>query len=142
MRADRLGALLRLRGLAQAGAPRVLAARLARAPGADGARAAPEAAIRREHDAALDPDGGDEMVEAFAAWLPSGMAAAGAAREALAFRGAETSRARAELAAARAALEAANLLQARREAEEKREALRRQEAEIAEMTQRPRGRGG
>ncbi|MBV9655291.1 MAG: hypothetical protein JOZ42_12085 [Acetobacteraceae bacterium] len=137
MRRDGLRSALRLRRLAQAEARRQLADRLDAQTAAEAMVGEADAAIEREQAAALDLVAGDEVVEAFIAWLPAGRkvrAQAEALRQAAV---AETARARAVLTAARSALHAAERVASAREAAIAKRLRRRQGFPVAELAQRP-----
>ena len=95
-----------------------------------------EARIAQEGHAAASLAGGDEVVEAYATWLPVGRAYAVATRAACDKIQCDVSVARAALAAARAAAEAAQQLLADRAAERAMEADRRSQAVMDEVAAR------
>ena len=113
---DPLETVLRIRRVTVDDAKRALAALLRAVDAAQAHADAAERLILAEGELAVDTEG-DGAVEAFAAWLPVGRAAAAAARAAHERLQADVARARAALTAARAAAEAAESLLARRAAE-------------------------
>lgn len=116
MKQESMRALVRLRRLTVDAARRDLAACVADETVAQEAARSIEMAIARETTAACSLEGGDQAVQAFAAWLqrirPSAREAALAVERAVL----RTAEARAVVAAARAAAEAAETLMARRAA--------------------------
>ena len=113
---DALPALARVRRLAQDEALAALTRALDAEAAADAAAKRAEQEIAAETVAAAALEGGDSVVEAFAAWLPGARHRAAQARAACERAGAETARARAVLAMARAAAEAITTLIAERAA--------------------------
>ena len=111
MRPDALLTLLKLRRRTVEEARTALADALRRQDGAETGLLAAEEAIRTETDRAADPAAGDGVVEMFAAWLPGARRRAADAQDCLDLAVAEAAEARAMLALARAALEAAETLQ-------------------------------
>ena len=109
-----LGSLLRAEEVAQAKADRL------------------EALIGQEGAAAADLAAGDEVVEAYAAWLPVGRANLAAARAANEQIRCEIAMARAALSVARAAAESAQQLLNKRAAEHALDANRRSQAVLDE----------
>ncbi len=106
---------------------RSLAASLAAAAEADAAARAAELSIEREAERASDLSGDDNLVEAFAAWLPGARRLAVQARALQDRHETEAACRRAELAASRAALEAIEaLLEQRRVAKAARDACHMQ----------------
>jgi flagellar export protein FliJ len=131
-----LQALLRARRLAVREAQRDLAAALAVAGEAEGAERAAAAALQRETDLASSLDVGDSAVEAFAAWLPQGHEALQRARNQRARAEVEMERARAALAACRAAAAALEEVMAAAKRKAAEEAARREQATLDEVGQR------
>jgi flagellar export protein FliJ len=101
-----------------------------------------EAAIARETEKARELDGSDATVEAFGAWFRRAREELEVSAAALDRAQAETARARAVMAAARTALEAAETLEAAQKAEAKRLAEQRAQAQLDEVAQRRRGAHG
>ncbi len=130
---DALKTVMRIRKLAVDEAKRGLAEALTVEDQARRVADAAEAQIGIEGEIAADLDAGDRAVEAFAAWLPTGRANAARTRAAHEQTLLEVARARAGLSAARAAAEAAESLQERREAELALEAARRDQAAMDEI---------
>jgi flagellar export protein FliJ len=128
--------LLRLRRSAVDEARRGLAECLRVESEASAAVTAIEVAIQRETEVASSLTGGDAEVEAFAAWLrrirPKQQAALATEAEA----GTSTARARIVLAAARAALRAAEVLLEKHAAAEHAATERKAQAEIDEVAGR------
>jgi hypothetical protein len=112
MKRDPLPVVLRLRRLALDDASREFAECLRREAEAERAAAAVEAAIAREAEAASDISGGDWVVEAFGVWLKQARRDLRVARTAQEHAAAETTRVRAVLARARAAVKAAETMMA------------------------------
>jgi len=110
-----------------------LAARLAAEARAAEADQMAQAAIPREHQAALALGAEDG---AFAAWLPRGLQARSIARDAWAQAREAAEEGRAALAAARAAGEVVEKMLAKYEAERLAEANRREQAVFDEIAQR------
>jgi flagellar biosynthesis chaperone FliJ len=107
----------------------------------DEAEAAVRAARRRldtEREAAEDLAADDAKVEAYAAWLPRGRAALTESETAQARANAATDLARARLAAARIAMEAADLLAERQRQAARDRAARAERETLQETLQRPR----
>ncbi|HEY2132468.1 MAG TPA: hypothetical protein VGH36_05775 [Acetobacteraceae bacterium] len=94
----------------------------------------PRRPLAREQAAASRNDASDAVAEAFANWLPRGRLALQAAQDARAR--AEATAARACLGAARAPAEAVEQMLAQQHAEERRLALRREQAELDEIARR------
>jgi flagellar FliJ protein len=136
--ADALTTILRLRGLAVAEAKRALAARLQEEDVAAVDAGAAERALAVERNAASAMDVGDGAVEAYAAWLPLGHRVLDAARERSRNCEAGTMLARARLAAAQGAHEAAERMQATRDAEARLEALKAEHLALDDLPRRPR----
>lgn len=107
---DPLKTVLRLRQRGVDDAKRNLAASLAIAAEAASTLHAAECAIEQEAERASDPDGGDHLVEAFAAWLPGARHRTAQARALHERHEADVGRRRAELAASRTALESVESL--------------------------------
>ena len=105
-------ALLHARRKACADAQLILTKCLVAEGRAEWAAAEAERNIARETEAASDPSGSDELVEAFAAWLPEARRRLEEARYRLESLQAETARARAGLTACRVALESAEKMHA------------------------------
>ena len=139
MARDPLTAVLRLRHLAREGALRDLAAALRQEAACAQAVAALEASIARETETAANLAGDDSVVEAFGVWLRRArmeLGTAGAVRDAAAE---EVVLGRAVLAAARAAVRAAEELLARQETEQRAAAARAEQRALDEI---PPGRAG
>ena len=130
---DALQTVMRIRKLAVDEAKRALAESLNVEDQARRVADAAEAQIGIEGQIAADLETGDGAVEAFAAWLPTGRAIATRTRAAHESTLLEVARARAGLTATRAAAEAAESLQERREAERALEAARRNQAVMDEI---------
>ena len=103
---DPLLVLARVRRMAHEEALATLARALAGEAEADGAVKQAERSIAGELDAASALDGGDGVVEAFAAWLPGARQRAAQARQACERAQADVSRARAMLSVTRSGTEA------------------------------------
>ncbi len=131
--ADALQTVMRIRKLAVDEAKRALAEALTVEDAARREADAADAQIGIEGEIAADLDTGDGAVEAFAAWLPVGRAQAIRTRAAHEQTLLEVARARAGLGAARAAAEAADNLQQRKEAEAAVQANRRSQAVLDEI---------
>jgi len=134
MARDPLTAVLRLRQLARDGALRDLAAALRQEAGCAQAVATLEAGIARETETAANLAGDDSVVEAFGVWLRRArheLNTASAVRDAAAE---EVVLGRAVLAAARAAVRAAEELLARQEAERCAAAARAEQRALDEIT--------
>ncbi|MCW3473310.1 hypothetical protein [Limobrevibacterium gyesilva] len=137
--ASHLQLLLRLRHIALDDARQGLASRLQDAALAAAAERAAALSLWREREAASSMQATDTAVEAFAAWLPTGLKALDAAREASERAEAACAQARAKLAAARGAAEAiASMLDAEA-AKARLEASRREQAILDEaaLSKRP-----
>lgn len=132
MSRDPLDALVRLRRLAVDQARRALADCLRSEEETEAAVARIAAAIERETDAATDLSTSDADVETFAAWLRRVRPEQHAAHAALDQAEVETIRARAVVAAARAAVRAAEEMVERHEAERRADAARHAQREIDE----------
>lgn len=89
--------------------------------------------LAQEHALAAAPEAGDAVVEAYAAWLPSGLGALEDARAARHRADAAIVQARARLNAARLADEAVRRRLDMLAADEQAEALRREQAELDEI---------
>ncbi len=122
-----LATLRRLRRRALEEAARALAEAQAVQDQAEAAAGAARRRLDAEREAAEDLAAGDGAVEAYAAWLPRGRAALAGAAAAQVRATAVTDLARHRLAAARVAMEAADLLAER---------LRRQESDRAVRAER------
>ena len=133
---DALDVVLRIRRITVDDAKRALSALLQAEEEARVEADDAEARIVQEGRAAASLAGGDEVVEAYAAWLPVGRAYAVATRAACDKIRCDVSVARAALAAARAAAEAAQQLLAARAAERAMEADRRGQAAMDEVAAR------
>lgn len=134
---DPLQALLTVRRRTVDEGRRALADSLdAAAVAAKAARAA-ELAITREMQRASATDGGDNLVEAFAAWLPAARQRAAQAQARQDRQEAEVARCRADLAVCRSALEAIEQLVEARQAEREAGRARHEQAELQDhMTQK------
>lgn len=126
---DPLKTLLRVRNLAVEDGRRGLALSLDAANVAALALREAEMAIVRETERASDASGGDQLVEAFAAWLPGARRRVTQALFWQDRQDAEVARCRADLTACRQALESLQQLCADRQAVED-EAAARQEAQM------------
>ncbi len=133
---DPLATVLRLRRVTVDDAKRCLAAVLRAEEAAQRKAEAAESSIDDEAAAASDLAGGDEAVEAFAAWLPVGRSKAAAARAEHDQLRSEVAMARAGLTAARAAAEAADALVEHRAMRRSIEAARREQASQDEIAGR------
>ncbi len=133
---DALDVVLRIRRVTEDDAKRGLAALLQAEEAARAKADDAEARIAQEGAAAASLAGGDEVVEAYANWLPVGRAFAAAARANCEKIRCDVSVARAALAAARAAAEAAAELLADRAAERAQAAERRSQAAMDEVAAR------
>ncbi len=129
---DPLETVLRIRRVTVDDAKRNLAALLRAASAAQAKADAADALILAEGELAANTDG-DHAVEAFAAWLPVGRAAATAARAAHEQVQSDMAKARAAVTVARAAAEAAESLLARRAAERAVAERRRTQAAMDEV---------
>lgn len=107
MRIDTLSALLKLRRIAVEESKRGLAVSIARETEAQARAAEADRRLEEEAEAAMDLAADDNIVEAYARWLPIGRRAADAAQLALEDAISATAHARATLDAARAAEKAA-----------------------------------
>ncbi|MBW4093544.1 MAG: hypothetical protein HIU82_20955 [Proteobacteria bacterium] len=137
MSRDPLGPVLRLRRMARDATLRDLAAALAQEAACAQAVARLEDAIARETEAATALTGDDSVVEAFGLWLRRArheLDGAGAAREAAA---GEVVLVRSVLAAARAAVRAAEELVARHEAEQRANEARAEQRSLDEIASVP-----
>lgn len=134
MSQDPLQALLRLRRLTVDTARRDLAACVAEEATAQEAARSIEMAIARETAAACRLEGGDQAVQAFAAWLQQVRPSARAADEAVERAVVRTAEARAVLAAARAAAEAVETMMARHAADRMAARLRAEQHALDEAT--------
>ena len=133
---DPLRALLRLRRMAADEARRDLAERLRIESDAAAVVAEIEAAIQRENEFATSLASGDADVETFVAWLRRMQPRQQAARAAEEEAAAATLHARVVLAAARAAVKAAEEMLEQRMAAERAKAERKAQAELDEIAQR------
>ncbi len=133
---DPLDTVLRMRRVTVDEAKRELAALIRAEEVAQSKADALEALIRQEGEAAADLAAGDEVVEAYAAWLPVGRANAAAARASNEQIRCEIAKARAALSAARAAAESAQQFLDKRAAEHSLDASRRSQAVIDEIALR------
>jgi flagellar biosynthesis chaperone FliJ len=129
---DPLDAVLRMRRVTVDDAKRELASLLRAEELAQSKADALEAVIGQEAAAAADLAAGDDIVEAYAAWLPVGRANLAAARAAHEQIRCEIAMARAALTVARAAAESAQQLLTKRAAERALDANRRSQAVIDE----------
>ncbi len=114
MARDPLSTLIKVRKLACDDAQRRLVEALAQETRAEHLSHSIELTIAQETEAATDVNGTDDMVEAFAAWLPGARKQLASARQILLDRQAETLRVRAELTACRTAMETVETLQKQR----------------------------
>ncbi len=133
---DALDVVLRLRRITVDDAKRELAALLQAEERAQAKANEAEARIAEEGFAAASLAGGDEVVEAYATWLPVGRAYAVAARAACDKICCDVAVARAALAASRAAAEAAQHLLDERAAARASEAGRRSQTVMDEIAAR------
>jgi flagellar protein FliJ len=131
--ADGLESLLRLRHSAVAAAHSALSAALQAAGQASEASREAERAVQRELRLVADSDGDDDMVEAFARWLPLGHARAESARARERLAEAEVERCRAELTSSQVALKIVEDLHAERRAAATRERLAQEQKRIDEI---------
>ena len=133
---DPLATVLRLRRVTVDDAKRSLAAVLRAEEAAQMKAEAAESSIDEEAAVASNVAGGDEAVEAFAAWLPIGRSKAHAARAEHEQLRSEVAMARAGLTAARAAAEAADALVEHRAMQQAIAASRREQASQDEIAGR------
>ena len=138
MRPDALHTLLKLRRRTVEEARAAMAEALRAQDAAEAGLLAHEEAIRTETDRAGRLDAGDGSVEMFAAWLPGARKRATEAQAALDHAVANVAEARAALALARAALEAAETLQNRALEAEAGAALRREQEALDDAGRRRR----
>jgi flagellar export protein FliJ len=134
---DPLKTLMRLRRQAVDEGRRNLATSLDAASAASDAVRRAELAIIKETDRASQPDGSDQLVEAFAAWLPGARTRVAQALALQDRQEAEVARRRAELTACRAALEAIEQLRAARQSVEDEALAKREARQIDEAASRP-----
>ncbi len=127
---DPLHTLLAVRRHAVDEGRRALADSLEAAAAAAKAARAAELAITREMQRASSIDGGDNLVEAFAAWLPAARQRAAQAQARHDRQEAEVARCRADLTVCRTALEAIEQLIESRDATRNQERSRRDQAEL------------
>lgn len=125
---DPLSTLIRLRQRALDDAQRTLVDCIAGEARARAVADETERAIARETEAASSTTGSDAVVDAFAAWLPGARLRVEAAHRDLESLQAETTRARAGVAACRTALESVETLQ--RERREKAEQARERRLQL------------
>ena len=116
MASDPLTTLVRVRKRACDEAQRSLVGALTYEDRAEQASHSVERKIALETEAAMDVNGSDAVVEAFAAWLPAARQQLAHFRQVLLDRQAETMRCRAELTACRTALETVETLVSERKA--------------------------
>ena len=135
---DPLDALVRVRRMALDETRRSLSGCLAAEDASAAARACSEAVILSERSAVERVDTDDAAVEAFAAWLPIGRARVRHAVEVHDRCMADTARARAAVAVARAAHEAAEELLARKRDEQRLANQRQEQRVVDEMGARSR----
>lgn len=135
---DPLATLARIRRLAHEDALAGLAHALQAEGDADGLAKQAERSIAAETAAAEAVDGGDAVVEAFAAWLPGARHRAVQARDACERAQADVSRARAVLAMTRAGVEAVQTLMQER-TDRQAAAAARQEGHALDDAARRRG---
>lgn len=138
MNREPLLAVVRLRRMALDDASREFAESLRREAEAQQAAAAVEAAIVREADAATSLAADDATVEAFGIWLKRARQDLRVAQAARDDAEIETTRVRAVLQAARAAVKAAEQMLAEKQAAQQATLARRQQAELDETGQHPR----
>ncbi len=129
---DPLDTVLRMRRITVDDAKRELASLLRAEELAQSNAGALEALIGQEAVAAADLAAGDEIVEAYAAWLPVGRAKLAAAQATSEQIRCEIAMARAALSVARAAAESAQQLLSKRATERALDANRRSQAAIDE----------
>ena len=134
-----LDVVARLRKLAVDEARRDLADRLATEARADEADRTAQANLQREHTAAATLGAEDALIEAFATWLPKGLAARDTARDASLRAQEATEEGRAAVTAARASAEAVEQMLAQFAAERLAELNRREQAVLDEVGQRRHG---
>lgn len=135
---DSLKTLLQLRHQAVEEGRRSLALSLDAASIAAEAVHEAENAILREMERASDSSGGDQLVEAFAAWLPSARHRVTQALEWQDRQEAEVARCRAELTACRQALESLQQLCVDRQAIADEMAARQEAQQLDDAASRPR----
>lgn len=136
MRPEPLDTVLALRRRAVADARQSLAASTEAAAQAAAEARELECRIEAETERACRPEGTDQLVEAFAAWLPGARSAALQARANQERKDAEASRRRAELSACRTALESIEALIAERAAARSQARLRAEQHELDEIGRR------
>ena len=140
MASDSLQALLTVRRRAVDEGRRALADSLEAAAAAGKAARAAELAITREMQRASATDGGDNLVEAFAAWLPAARQRAAHAQARQDRQEADVARCRADLSVCRSALEAIESLIKSRQAEREANRVRQEQAELHDqIAQKPPG---
>jgi hypothetical protein len=130
-----LAVMARMRHLVLEEARQNLAACLQAEAAAEAAAREEDASIAREHRLATEPETDDALVEAYAAWLPTGRARRDQARAAAERATAVAAQARAQLNAARAAAEAVARRIAAAEAAEAEAAGKREQAALDEIGQ-------
>jgi flagellar protein FliJ len=140
-RGDPLETALRVRRLSIEEAKRVLSDAIANSDRLHLAIVAATDVIRRETDAASVATAEDSLVEAFAAWLPRGLAEQARLRDALTEAQHATSRARAALTVARTAEAAVKAILENRSAEAAAAGERRSQAALDEVALNIRLRG-
>lgn len=129
MARDPLETMLRLRERAVDEARVALARAVAAEAIAEDAARAAEQSIAHEAEQAADPAGGDDLVEAFAAWLPGARVRVAACRAEQERTGVDLNCRRAALAISRSGLEVIEtLLRQKREAASERESRAMQQA--------------
>ncbi len=138
MSRDPLPAVVRLRRMGLDEASREFAECLRREAEAQHAASAVEAAIVREADAATSLTADDAVVEAFGIWLKRARNDLRAAQTLQENAEIETTRVRAVLQAARAAVKAAEQMLAEKQASQQATLARREQADLDETGQRSR----
>jgi hypothetical protein len=140
MRRETLVSIAKLREQAITDAKRRLAETIAEESRAQQAAQAADRELLHEAETAADVTAGDEVVEAYARWLPKGLAQAAEARLAWESATTEVSHARATLDAARAAAELADEALAAFDKAALEARLRKEQSEMDERGARPRPR--
>ena len=142
MKRDPLGTMLRVRQSALDEAQKAIADAYRREREASDRAEAAAAALDQEMRAAPSLTGGDDAVETFARWLPTGRRALRQAHDAQRDATAVLDQARAVLALARAGVRAVELLMEQRRAEQRLEDDRRDQRMLDEVAGRRPGRAG
>ena len=142
MKRDPLGTMLRVRQSVLDEAQRAIAEAYRMERDATDRAEAASAALEQEMQAAMSLTGGDEAVETFARWLPTGRRAIKQARDAQRDATAVLDQARAVLTLARSGVKVVETLIEQRRAEQRLEDNRRDQRVLDEAAGRRRGRTG